>query len=343
MAQDDIVLLAKEYYKNRALKQQQTMMDRGQWVTKPPLGYKTIQIGSRRTGHKDIIIDEETVPIIRFMFQQYATGTHSLKSIQQLVEKAFNRKITTGVIHDMLNNKFYIGIMTLKGKEYPHRYEPIIDPILFNTIQSLRPQSRTYCVVTKNNFIYRGLILCGECPCSITADKKKQRFIYYHCTGHENKHKKAYVREEIITQRIIDYLKSLSEKHLILFNESPPENKRIIIRYCFGQLYLKGNQLEISKRNDDFKSLALFLLNPSLCISNQKKSRVLLHQSLPMQPITGSMTPIEKTLIFCRVSRSVDEVAQLLKIDVASAQVIIMDLQIEGTLSDDGRGKYISI
>jgi hypothetical protein len=33
----------------------------------------------------------------------------------------------------------------------------------------------------------RGLIACGQCGCSVVGEIKKQRYVYYHCTGYADK------------------------------------------------------------------------------------------------------------------------------------------------------------
>jgi hypothetical protein len=54
------------------------------WLpTKPPLGYKTV--GDK--GHKIHIVDEEKTPLIRKMFELYATGNYSLKKLVQVMYK----------------------------------------------------------------------------------------------------------------------------------------------------------------------------------------------------------------------------------------------------------------
>ena len=41
-----------------------------------------------------------------------------------------------------------------------------------------------------------GLLTCGRCGCSITAEKKKGRYVYYRCTGYHGACGNTYMREE---------------------------------------------------------------------------------------------------------------------------------------------------
>ncbi|HDS29855.1 MAG TPA: hypothetical protein ENN67_02300, partial [Firmicutes bacterium] len=54
---------------------------------------------------------------------------------------------------------------------------------------------------------YRGLITCGHCGCAITAQKKKGRYIYYHCSEKRGPCKEnGYIKEEELTEQYSEYL-----------------------------------------------------------------------------------------------------------------------------------------
>ena len=38
-----------------------------------------------------------------------------------------------------------------------------------------------------HDFAFSGLIACGRCGCSVVGEIKKQKYIYYHCTGYADK------------------------------------------------------------------------------------------------------------------------------------------------------------
>lgn len=42
------------------------------------------------------------------------------------------------------------------------------------------------------------MLKCSECGCTVTAEVKKGKYIYYHCTGSQKKcsQKPIYIREE---------------------------------------------------------------------------------------------------------------------------------------------------
>lgn len=89
---------------------------------------------------------------------------------------------------------------------------PILSEELFNKVQSiLNAHSQTNIKIEKR-YTYMGLVKCAECGCAITAEIKKGRYIYYHCTGGKGKCANAseYVREEKIEAQVEEMLKSIT-------------------------------------------------------------------------------------------------------------------------------------
>jgi len=50
-----------------------------------------------------------------------------------------------------------------------------------------------------------GLLTCATCGCAITAERKKGKYVYYHCTGFHGSCDNVYIREE----RLADLLGSV--------------------------------------------------------------------------------------------------------------------------------------
>lgn len=50
---------------------------------------------------------------------------------------------------------------------------------------------------------------CGHCGCALVAEKKKGKYVYYHCTGNKGKCPEPYAREEVLEACFADLLKGL--------------------------------------------------------------------------------------------------------------------------------------
>lgn len=185
------------------------------WPGKAPIGYKNIKLSDDK---KDIVIDDPRADLVRKLFEQYATNRYSMELLRRWAVKEGLRNnskrgkpLTKSQIDHVLKNPFYYGEMKIKGELYEHRYEPLITKELFDKVQSVKQnwhkQPFKYAAMP---FLYRGLLHCATCGCTITFERKKGKYIYAHCTNAKRKcPKMVYVREEIITDQIRNYLKSL--------------------------------------------------------------------------------------------------------------------------------------
>lgn len=185
---------------------QEQKLRKGEWLSKAPFGYKNIK---RENGTTDIIVDEYSAHIIRKIFELYATGTYSTEVLVQKINAEHGLKWPKSQMGKILKNPFFHGVMLVKGKEYPHRYPPIISPSLFDQTKQVRDgfNKKPFKFAGKP-FIYRGMIRCAHCDCAITAEEQKGN-VYYHCTQYKGKHGAKWLREEDITEQLRDVFKRL--------------------------------------------------------------------------------------------------------------------------------------
>ena len=112
----------------------------------------------------------------------------------------------------MLKNEEYTGLIRHKGKLYPGKHKPIITNNLFNKVQIAFRKDNKPRTQKGRNFLYSGLIKCGECGKSITCEMKKKKYIYYHCTGNSGNcdNMKNYVRQEKIDKQIETAIRNIN-------------------------------------------------------------------------------------------------------------------------------------
>lgn len=155
----------------------------GQWVSTAPIGYLHVKAGSyHERGKGTIIVDEARAPLVKKIFEMYATGNHT---IAEILEKTKEWQLTNSrgnqgylclsQVHDILQNPFYYGIMRLlkTGKTYPHIYPPIISKKLFEACEQIRlGRKRKSFKWYGTEYIFRGLIECANTGRVVTADTK---------------------------------------------------------------------------------------------------------------------------------------------------------------------------
>ncbi len=115
------------------------------------------------------------------------TGLYSHKAIADLLfeqglRSPRGKKIYKSAIHKLLSNPFYCGIMRSNGKDYQGNHEPLVSTELFAKCQDVlsgKARSRRQ----TRDFTLSGFITCAKCGCAITAELKKEKYAYYHCTN----------------------------------------------------------------------------------------------------------------------------------------------------------------
>lgn len=193
------------------------LWEQGIYTGEAPLGY----LNKRDDENKaTIIVDPVRAPIIQRLYEEYATGAHSLKTIWQLAKelglktkrkKRAGKLVSRNTIYDILTNPFYHGVMCYQGEFYKHIYQPLVSKELFDQVQNLfvnngnhnRNNTTEY---AKTPYIFRKMIRCKECGCLITPEtkikKSGKKYIYLRC-GHPNKicHQ-GTVNENVILKQI---------------------------------------------------------------------------------------------------------------------------------------------
>lgn len=182
----------------------------GETVSKAPVGYLNV----RTDGRSEVIIDEFRIGFVRRIFEEYATGNYTLPTITKKAKewglRMFNgQPMSRAQMYKVITNTFYYGVMTVKGKQYPHRYPPLIDKQLFDTCQAVlqgwNKKPFKYC---GKEFIFRGLLTCkvnGKIVSPFVKSKvskktgEKKEWTYLRSWNEEGKY--IYIREEKILQQ----------------------------------------------------------------------------------------------------------------------------------------------
>lgn len=197
----------------------------GKWQGLAPIGYLNAKDEDRKAT---LIIDTERAPIIKILFEEYATGLHSLQSLWYKArelgltskEKNHYKKspkfgkrtfISRNKIEDILKNPFYYGMMKIKGNLLPHIYKPIISKALFDKVQEVF-QSKSREVFSHQQeykaipFAFRGLIKCETCGCAITSEhkikKNGKRYVYLKCSHLRGNCKQGLVNENTLFEQL---------------------------------------------------------------------------------------------------------------------------------------------
>jgi site-specific DNA recombinase len=211
------VLMAKNYIDNlseEARKGMQEKAEQGIWPTKTPLGYRNV---AGPDGKKIIATDPAVSPLIAKLFQTYATGRLSLKEAAKearawgLSYPRTGAPVPVSTVHTILRNRLYSGDFDWNGRRFTGRHEAIVSREVWDEVQDvLEGRHARKTRRSKHDFAFSGLVTCGHCGCALVREIKKQRYVYYHCTGFRGKCPEPYVREEVIEAQFAGVLDQLA-------------------------------------------------------------------------------------------------------------------------------------
>jgi len=182
--------------------------------TPPPIGYRSV---GKERERKTCEPDPNTAPIIKEMFELYSTGNYSIVEIQEwLADRNILSRNGVGlghsVIHTILNNPFYYGLIRWHGESKMGKHIPIISKELYDTCQYVLAKHRNFLLRRRvHDFLLRGFLYCGECGQRYVAEWHKNahklrarggKIAYYHCPKRDRNGCRApYVEmEDIETQ-----------------------------------------------------------------------------------------------------------------------------------------------
>jgi len=210
-----------------------------------PIGYLNAR---SEAGEKIIVTDSMRFPILRKLWDLFLGGGYSVPQILDIATNEMGLRtpkrrriggnpLSPSGIYRMFVNPFYAGQLAYENQWYPGKHEPMVTLAEFDKVLALlgRPGRAR---AKKHEFAYTGLIRCGTCGVSVTAEGKVNRYgsryVYYHCT-----HKKRSVscdekcvEEEQLEEQLLAYLmsveldtKELSEALTVVEEERAKEHR----------------------------------------------------------------------------------------------------------------------
>jgi len=142
------------------------------------------------------------------LFELYATGSYSLAELRKAIRTETGKAYQKGYLHKLLKNPFYSGFFEWNRERYKGTHPLIVEPDIYNRVQAvLDGHNRPH--YQKHDFPFRGLLICAHDDCMLTAEIKKKKYTYYHCTGSKGKCELPYLREEELSERLGQVLKDI--------------------------------------------------------------------------------------------------------------------------------------
>ena len=189
----------------------------GMYPGQAPLGH----LNDPRT--KTIVVDRKKSKLVRAAFELYAQNRSRLEDIANFLfengiatkstkrwQNGGSRPLKKDQAKLILTNSFYYGHFRYAGEMYEGKHTPIVSKELFDKVQKVLAMRGKVQRHVKEPQQLCGLLKCGSCGCSITAEvqtkKSGRQYIYYHCTKKRGQCDGEYIREETLDTQLSELL-----------------------------------------------------------------------------------------------------------------------------------------
>ncbi len=194
--------IAEFYSRNLATevtKGMQQKLAQGGTPMRAPIGYLNVRKTDEQGREvRTVKVDHERAPLIRFAFERYATGETSVAALlRELTARGLltvpspkrpSKALGKATFYSLLTNPYYAGVIRYKGALHPGAHEQLIEPALFDQVQSLlkaRTAKMTRHVTHAHHL--KGLLHCGSCGSRMLLDfatnPRGTTYAYFVCSG----------------------------------------------------------------------------------------------------------------------------------------------------------------
>ena len=187
-----------------------------------PYGYRNVRVN----GRSIVEVDAERADNVRRVFELYGSGAHTLDSLAQGLAdegRCYSRsaaRFPRSKLHEMLNDRSYVGQVRYRHEWYPGCHEAIVDLDTFERVAArFGHKGRTSHVSVYGS----GMVACGHCGHPLVCEMKSKasrsgvrEYRYYRCARYNQPgHPRVRVREaELDAQvmRLFDRLRVQDER-----------------------------------------------------------------------------------------------------------------------------------
>ena len=222
-----------------------TKAKQGGCNSRAPLGYLNDRL------NKTVIKDPDRFELVKKLWKTMLTGRYSLNTLRHLADDEWglrtrqNKMLSISTLYRLFTNPFYYGAVHSQGEIVKNGQQPaMITQTQFIKVGQILQRHGYQTNRTANyDFAYRGLLCCGTCGCSITAEKKikyfcpecrcpqsakslhdcrkcgysftkrdirqANRYTYYRCTKKRGKCPEKCLREDRLQDQLIDQLSGI--------------------------------------------------------------------------------------------------------------------------------------
>ena len=210
----------------RTVNGMKSRLEDGYWAGKAPWGYVNTK---SRLGEKIIEPDPKKVPIVQYLFKEYAKGCINFRQLAKKANAKFEvssfhkNGLSKQLVYKILKNPIHCGIIYSPSYEVrtKGRHTPIISENLYEKVQAIIGGSRKKYKRSRhtdsNEFPLRG-VKCGGCGGSITGGRTRGRggiYKYYSCYNKQCS-KRKHIQKIDFESSFTEFLQSITPNDELL-------------------------------------------------------------------------------------------------------------------------------
>ena len=181
--------------------------------------------GYKLDGRK-IVIDEETAPIVLYIYEEYSKGRTVASIINALNSKGIlyrGKSLATNTVYGILRNDKYSGTYMIGDETVDNMYPAIVPMNIWQIVKDKISSNKYGKKSVETVYILRNKMKCGYCGESLIAECGKSRkgdmYYYYKCHGRKNLRngcKQTPYKKEVLEEFVIDsIIEELSKPSIV--------------------------------------------------------------------------------------------------------------------------------
>jgi site-specific DNA recombinase len=198
--------IAEFYSSNLAQEAKKGMRQKaknGGTPTRAPFGYANVRATIDGREVRTIAVDKDQAHHVRWMFHAFATGEWSVRTLtdemerrgirSRITRRGGGKPLSTGSVHKMLRDDYYVGIVTFEGVQYKGRHEPVVELPVWQDVQRILEERRVSQERPARRVHYlKGLLACGLCGSNLglaySRGKQGDVYPYFYCLRRQRHH-----------------------------------------------------------------------------------------------------------------------------------------------------------
>ena len=230
LSADIQAVVAADFIRNlreEVKKGQRGRLKQGLYPWSAPLGYVN------NGGTEPKTIDPTAGPLVLRSFEEYASGAHTLRTLQVALfawglRTKGGKPLSLNAINKLLRRRFYYGLIAVRGETYIGRHERLISKALFDRVQAVLDGRSGARVYRDSPYVLQRMLVCSTCGRHLYAETQKSN-AYYRC--HSDGCQGTSLREAPLVARLLEEVASmdLSEETYIGLADILDKKKQDVI------------------------------------------------------------------------------------------------------------------